>query len=74
MELVKSAKQLARDTFNAQPFDQRKIFANPYDRLIEIEALLEKGDNLSMSYIKNRKRQLEEWLLEWAKENNLKKL
>ena len=66
---VKQAKEAARNTFNSLPFETRKKLANGYDRLLEVELLLSKGDNLSMATIKKRKRELEQWLLEWYNEN-----
>ena len=66
---VRQAKEAARNTFNSLPFETRKKLANGYDRLLEVELLLSKGDNLSMATIKKRKRELEQWLLEWYNEN-----
>lgn len=66
---VKQAKEAALNTFNSLPFETRKKLANGYDRLLEVELLLGKGDNLSMATIKKRKRELEQWLLEWYNEN-----
>ena len=68
---VKQAKEAARNTFNSLPFETRKKLANGYDRLSEVELLLSKGDNLSMATIKKRKRELEQWLLEWYNENQI---
>ena len=67
-KLVDLAKKAATDAFNAQPFEIRKKLANGYDRLHEINLLLSKGDSLNMQFIKERKRNLEEWLLDWYKE------
>jgi hypothetical protein len=67
-KLVDLAKNAATDAFNAQPFEIRKKLANGYDRLHEINLLLSKGDSLNMQFIKERKRNLEEWLLDWYKE------
>lgn len=67
-KLVDLAKNAARDAFNAQPYEVRKKLANGYDRLHEINLLLSKGDSLNMRFIKERKRNLEEWLLDWYKE------
>lgn len=66
---VRQAKEAALNTFNSLPFETRKKLANGYDRLLEVELLLSKGDNLSMATIKKRKRELEQWLLEWYNEN-----
>jgi hypothetical protein len=66
---VRQAKEAAANTFNSLTFETRKKLANGYERLLEIELLLSKGDNLSMATIKKRKRELEQWLLEWYKEN-----
>lgn len=63
------AKEAARNTFNSLPLEERKKLANGYERLSEVELLLNKGDNLSMAYIKKRKRELENGLLEWYNEN-----
>lgn len=68
-DAVRQAKETARNTFNSMPFELRKKLANGYDRLSEVELLLSKGDNLSMATIKKRKRELEQWLLKWYKEN-----
>lgn len=65
VELLKEAKQRARDEFNNLPFEIRKKLANGYDRLIEITALIQEGDRLNMAYLKKRKSELESWLLEW---------
>ena len=66
---VRKAKETAQNTFNSMPFELRKKLANGYDRLLEVELLLSKGNNLSMAIIKKRKRELEQWLLEWYNEN-----
>ena len=66
---VRQAKEAAQNTFNSLPFETRKKLANGYDRLLEVELLLGKGDNLSIATIKKRKKELEQWLLEWYKEN-----
>jgi hypothetical protein len=66
---IMQAKEAARNTFNSLPLETRKKLANGYERLSEVELLLNKGDNLSMAYIKKRKRELENWLLEWYNEN-----
>ena len=68
-DAVRQAKEAAQNTFNSLPFETRKKLANGYDRLLEVELLLGKGDNLSMATIKKRKRELEQWLLEWYNEN-----
>ena len=68
-DAVIQAKETARNTFNSLPFETRKKLANGFERLSEVELLLSKGDNLSMATIKKRKRELEQWLLEWYKEN-----
>lgn len=68
-DAVRQAKEAARNAFNSLPFETRKKLANGYERLSEVELLLSKGDNLSMATIKKRKRELEQWLLEWYKEN-----
>ena len=68
---VKQAKEAARNTFNSLPFETRKKLANGYERLLEVELLLSKGDSLSMGTIKKRKRELEQWLLEWYNENQI---
>ena len=67
-ELLLQAKRLATESFNSLPFETRKKLANGHDRLLEVELLLGKGDNLSIAYIKKRKQELEEWLLKWYKE------
>ena len=69
---IMQAKEAARNTFNSLPLEERKKLANGYERLSEIELLLNKGDNLSMATIKKRKRELENWLLEWYNENEHK--
>lgn len=65
---LQKAKEAATNTFNSLPYDVRKRLANGYDRLLEINLLLSKGDSLSMKFIKQRKRELEQWLLEWYNE------
>ena len=67
--IIKQAKEAAQNTFNSLPFDTRKKLANGYERLLEVEMLLSKGDNLSMATIKKRKKELEQWILEWYNEN-----
>ena len=64
-KLLIEAKQRARDEFNNLPFEIRNKLANGYDRLLEISALIQKGDSLNMAYLKKRKVELESWLLEW---------
>lgn len=67
-ELLLQAKRLATESFNSLSLETRKKLANGHDRLLEVELLLGKGDNLSIAYIKKRKQELEEWLLKWYKE------
>ena len=67
-ELIIKAKKAATDAFNNLPFETRKKLANPLDRLLEIYLILDKGDRLSLAYIKERKKNLESWLIEWYKE------
>jgi len=68
-DAIRQAKEAAQNTFNSMPYDVRKKLANGYERLLEVEMLLSKGDNLSMATIKKRKKELEQWLLEWYNEN-----
>ena len=68
---VRQAKEAAQNTFNSMPFETRKKLGNGYERLLEVELLLSKGDNLSMATIKKRKKELEQWLLEWYNENKI---
>ena len=68
---VRQAKEAAQNTFNSMPFEVRKKLANGYDRLLEVELLLSKGDNLSIATIKKRKQELEQWILEWYNENKI---
>lgn len=67
-EIVLLAQQKASDVFNSLPYETRKRLANGSERLSEINLLLSNGDNLSLAHIKARKRQLENWLLDWYKE------
>ena len=67
-EIVLLAREKARDVFNSLPYETRKSLANGSERLTEINLLLSKGDNLSLAYIKERKSQLEKWLIDWYKE------
>lgn len=71
-DIIKHAKEAARNTFNSLPFETRSILANGYERLIEVELLLSKGDNLCLVMLKKRKRELEKWLLDWYNENKNK--
>lgn len=73
-ELALLARQKATETFNALPFETRKNLANGYERLLEIELLLSKGDNLSIAFVKKRRHELEQWLLEWYKEQTKEQL
>ncbi len=57
-DAVRQAKEAALNTINSLPFETRKKLANGYERLLEIELLLGKGDNLSIATIKKRKRNL----------------
>ena len=66
---VQKAREMATNTFNSLPYETRSKLANGYERLLEVELLLSKGDKLSLATIKKRKRELEQWLLEWYKEN-----
>lgn len=68
-DIIYQAKKAATDYFNSLPFEIRKKLANGENRLHEIEILLSKGDRLSLADVKKRKRELENWLLEWYKEN-----
>lgn len=70
-DAVRQAKETAQNTFNSMPFEVRKKLANGYERLLEVELLLSKGDNLSMATIKKRKQELEQWILEWYNENKI---
>lgn len=64
-EKLSLAKEKATEVFNALPFEMRSQLANGYERLLEIDSLLSYGDTLSMRKIKERKKLLEDWLLEW---------
>lgn len=66
--MLKEANELARTIFNSMPYEQRKRLGAPDDRLREINALIEKGDYLSMAHLKKRKKELEDWLIDWYKE------
>ena len=68
---VMQAKEAAQNAFNSLPLETRMKLANGYERLSEVELLLSRGDNLSMATIKKRKRELEQWLLEWYNENKI---
>lgn len=68
-DTVNHAKEAARNTFNSLPFETRVKLANGYDRLLEVELLLHKGDNLCLAALKKRKQELEKWLVEWYNEN-----
>lgn len=65
---LKEANELARTIFNSMTYEQRKRLGAPDDRLREINALIEKGDYLSMAHLKKRKKELEDWLIDWYKE------
>ena len=65
---AQKAMNAATDFFNELPFETRKKLANPADRLREINILLSYGDRLSIYHLKKRKKELEEWMLEWYKE------
>ena len=65
---LEEAMELARTIFNSMPYEQRKRLGAPDDRLREINALIEKGDYLSMAHLKKRKKELEDWLIDWYKE------
>ena len=64
-EILQKARELAREEFNSLPFEIRKKLANGYDRLLELDLLLSSGDSLCMLTLKDRKREVEDWLLEW---------
>ena len=66
------AKEKATEVFNALSFEMRSQLANGYERLLEIDSLLDYGDTLSMRKIKERKKLLEDWLLEWYNETGQK--
>jgi len=68
------AKKKATEAFNSLPFETRKSLANGYERLLEINVLLHKGDSLSIAFIKKRKYELEQWLLDWYKEQTKEQL
>lgn len=67
-EEISKAKRLATNMFNELPFETRQKLVHPADRLTEIEILLSKGDSLCLAHIKKRKKELEEWLMDWYKE------
>ena len=67
-ETLRAAGKLASDFFNALPFETRKKLANGYERLLEVKLLLGQGDRLSLATIKKRKQELEQWLLNWYRE------
>ena len=50
-DAVRQAKETALNTFNLLPFETRKKVANGYDRLLEVELLLGKGDNIKLLVI-----------------------
>ena len=67
-EALAKAKQLYTTNFNNLEFGQRKMLASPSDRLLEINMAISKGDQLNMAYLKKRRKELEDWLLEWYQE------
>lgn len=71
-EKISLAKEKATEVFNALPFEIRSQLANGYERLLEIDLLLNCGDSLCVRIIKERKKLLEEWLLEWYNETETK--
>lgn len=71
-EKISLAKEKATEVFNALPIEIRSQLANGYERLLEIDLLLNFGDSLSMRKIKERKKQLENWLLEWYNDTGQK--
>lgn len=73
-ELVLLAKKKATETFNSLPFETRKNLANGYERLLEIELLLSKGDDISIAIIKKRRYELEQLLLKWYEEQTKEQL
>lgn len=64
-EKISLAKEKATEVFNALPIEIRIQLANGYERLQEINLVFNFGDSLSMRKIKERKKELENWLLEW---------
>ena len=71
-EKISLAKEKATEVFNSLPLETRSQLANGYVRLQEIDLLLNFGDSLSMRKIKERKKQLEDWLLEWYNDTGQK--
>lgn len=71
-EKISLAKEKATEVFNALPIEIRRQLANGFERLQEINLVLNFGDSLSMGKIKERKKQLEKWLLEWYNKIGLK--
>lgn len=43
---VQKAMEMATNTFNSLPYETRSKLANGYERLLEVELLLSKGDKL----------------------------
>lgn len=68
--LLDEAKAKYVCNFNGLPFETRKKLACPYNQLNEIKMAIRKGDNLNMAYLKKREKELEDWMLEWNREQN----
>ena len=68
-DLVNEACNDARACFNTPPFDAKdSSIAFTYGRLCEINIMLHKGDELSVAFMKRRKKSLEDRLVQWHKE------
>lgn len=72
-ELLSCAQSESSFLFNSLPLNVRKKLANPSGRLAEINYLLGKGDNLCLATLKQRKKQLDDWMIEWYKEQKKEK-
>lgn len=68
MELSR-AYECARDTFNSLPLETRKKSSSPIDRISENEIAIKIAEKYLME-LKKRRTELNDWLIEWYRENN----
>lgn len=67
-EILKQAHDLYQSNFNNLPFEIRKSIASPIDRINEIDIAIKLAEK-HLDELKNRRRELEQWLIEWYNTN-----
>lgn len=66
---LKKAEELYRNNFNNLPIEMRKALASPYNRWLENELAIKQAEK-HLADMKKRRGELEDWMIDWYREQN----